>query len=172
MNIAPNEKPSLAARDVDVRGFVYALEPVRQRQQWRLDKLMSAFARAQQALRDTEARIDSVQAAHDEQARNAGQALQQRMDPRTHRHALGFLMHLRDQRKQLDALRQEQLAEKDRLKKECMALQLRQDGMTQHKEDALTKFADEVRQRNSNEQDRDWLARSATGRNRAMEAPR
>ena len=168
MNIAPNEKPTSAARDVDVRGFVYALEPVRQREQWRLDKLMSALARAQQALRDTEARIEHVQATHDEQARNAGHALQQRMDPRTHRHALGFLMHLRDQRKQLDALQQEQFAEKDRLRKECMALQLRLDGMIQHKEDALTAYADEVRQRNSNEQDRDWLARSAVRRNRAV----
>lgn len=172
MNIAPGKNPSPAARDVDVRGFVYALEPVRQRQQWRLDKLMSAFARAQQALRDTEARIDQVQALHDEQARSASQALQQRMDPRTHRHALGFLMHLCDQRKQLDVLRQEQLAEKDRLRKECMALQLRLDGMTQHKEDALTTYADEVRQRNSNEQDRDWLARSAVAHRRTMESAR
>lgn len=168
MNIASNEKPSSAARDVDVRGFVYALEPVRQQQQWRLDKLMSALARAQQALRNTEMRIDQVQALHDEQALSASHALQQRMDPRTHRHALGFLMHLRDQHKQLDVLRQEQLAEKDRLRKECMALQLRLDGMTQHKEDALTTYADEVRQRNSNEQDRDWLARSAVARSRAM----
>ncbi|QRY35506.1 hypothetical protein JVX96_29830 (plasmid) [Variovorax sp. PDNC026] len=172
MNIAPNEKSSPVARDVDVRGFVYALEPVRQRQQWRLDKLMSALGRAQQALRDTEVRIDQVQAMHDEQARSAGLALQQRMDPRTHRHALGFLTHLRDQHTQLEVLRQEQLVEKDRLRKECMALQLRLDGMTQHKEDALTTYADEVRQRNSNEQDRDWLARSAVARSRTIEAAR
>jgi hypothetical protein len=172
MNLAPHDRSSPAARDVDVRGFVYALEPVRQQQQWRLDKLMSAFARAQQTLRDTDARIDHLQAMHDEQARNAAQALQQRMDPRTHRHALGFLMHLRDQRKQLDALRQEQLAEKERLRKECTTLQLRLDGMTQHREDALMQFASEVRQRASNEQDRDWLARSAAGRGHSMESPR
>ncbi len=172
MNITPNERPTSVARDVDVRGFVYALEPVRQQEQWRLDKLMSAFARARQALRDTEARIEQVQATHDEQARNAGRALQQRMDPRTHRHALGFLLHLRDQRKQLIVLQQEQLAEKDRLRKQCMTLQLRLDAMTQHKEDALTAYADEVRQRNSNEQDRDWLARSFVRCNSAMESTR
>jgi hypothetical protein len=172
MNPAQTDRPSVAARDVDVRGFVYALEPVRQREQWRLDKLMAALARAQQALAETEARIGALEARHDEQARNAAQALLQRMDPHAHRHALGFLMHLRDQRRQLEQLREEQLAEKDRLRKECIALQLHLDGLTRHKEDALTQYADEVRQRNSNEQDRDWLARSAAGHTRAMEASR
>jgi len=172
MNAGINDKSSLVARDVDVRGFVYALEPVHRREQWRLDKLMSALARSQQALRDTELRMEEMQAAHDEQARNVAQALQQRMDPRIHRHALGFLTHLRDQRKQLNALRLEQVVERDRLRKECMALQLRLDGMARHKEDALMEFADEVRQRNSNEQDRDWLARSTGRRSRPMESTR
>jgi hypothetical protein len=163
MNTAPTKAPA-PTRDVDVRGFVYALEPVRQRQQWRMDKLMALLARAQQALAETEARMDEVQAMHDEQACKAGQALAQRMDPGVHRAALGFLTHLRNQWQELDAKRKEQLVERDRLRKECMALQLRLDGMTQHKEDALTQYADEVRQRDSNEQDRDWLARSAGAR--------
>lgn len=159
-------------RDVDVRGFVYALEPVRQRQQWHMDKLMASLARVQQTLVETEARLNEVRSLHDEQARNAGQALVQRMHPGAHRAALGFLTHLRDQWRELDARRQEQLAERDRLRKECVALQLRLDGMTQHREDALTQYADEVRQRNSNEQDRDWLARSATVRGHAVEPSR
>ncbi|MDQ0086098.1 phage shock protein A [Variovorax boronicumulans] len=163
-------KPPAPTRDVDVRGFVYALEPVRQRQQWRMDKLMTSLARVQQALVETEARMNEVQAMHDERARNAGQALVQRMDPGAHRAALGFLTHLRDQRRELDAQRKEKLAERDRLRKDCMALQLRLDGMTQHKEDALTQYADEVRQRNSNEQDRDWLARLAAVRGRVVES--
>jgi len=168
MNTAPSKAPA-PKRDVDVRGFVYALEPVRQRQQWRMDKLMASLARAQQALAETEARMAEVQAMHDEQASKAGQALVLRMDPGAHRAALGFLTHLRDQWRELDAKRKEQLAERDRLRKECMALQLRLDGMTQHKEDALTQYADEVRQRNSNEQDRDWLARSAAAGGRNVE---
>ena len=169
MNTAPTKAPA-PTRDVDVRGFVYALEPVRQRQQWRMDKLMASLARAQQALAETEVRMSEVLAMHDEQARKAGQALVQRMDPGAHRAALGFLTHLRDQWRELDAQRKEQLAERDRLRKDCMALQLRLDGMTQHKEDALTQYADEVRQRNSNEQDRDWLARSAAVRGRTVES--
>ena len=47
--------PSAAVRDVDVRGFVYSLEPVRQQQQWRLDKSMAELAQAQQVLAGTEA---------------------------------------------------------------------------------------------------------------------
>ncbi|TWD85738.1 hypothetical protein FB547_105250 [Variovorax beijingensis] len=168
MNSASLKAPA-PVRDVDVRGFVYALEPVHQRQQWRMDKLMASLARAQQALVETEARMSEVLGMHDEQARKAGQALVQRMDPGAHRVALGFLSHLRNQWRELDVQRKEQLAERDRLRKECMALQLRLDGMTQHKEDALSQYADEVRQRNSNEQDRDWLARSAAARGRTAE---
>ncbi|WP_418124745.1 hypothetical protein [Variovorax sp. 160MFSha2.1] len=171
MNIASAKSPS-AVRDVDVRGFVYELEPVRQRQQWHLDKLMASLSRAQQSLVETESRMSEVQRAHDEQARTSSQALLQRMDPGAHRHALGFLAHLRDQWKQLDIQRQDQLAERDRLRKECIAMQLRLDGLTRHKEDALTQYADEIRQRNNSEQDRDWLARTAASRGQAVEPSR
>lgn len=169
MNQVLDHRPSATARDVDVRGFVYALEPVRQRQQWRLDKLMSALARAQRALAGTEAEIDRVRALHDAQARHAAEALRRRMDPQAHRQALGFLMHLRAQRKQLEQRRDEQSAEKERLRKDCLELQLRLDGLARHKEDALTQYADEIRQCNSNEQDRDWLARSAAARQPSVE---
>jgi len=171
MNSVSTSTPS-AVRDVDVRGFVYELEPVRQRQQWRLDRAMSSLSRAQQSLAETESRMSQVQRAYDEQARTASQALQQRMDPGTHRHALGFLAHLRDQWKQLDVQRRDQVAERDRLRKECIAMQLRLDGLTRHKEDALTQYADEIRQRNNSEQDRDWLARTAANHGQAPEPSR
>lgn len=162
MNTATSKRLE-PTRDVDVRGFVYALEPVRQQQQWRMDKLMSALARAQQALIEIHARMGEVLGLHDEQAQRSGEALLHSMDPGAHRLALGFLTQLRGEWKQLDAQRKEQILERDRLRKACMALQLRLDGMTQHKEDALTQYANDIRQRESNEHDRDWLARSAVG---------
>lgn len=168
MSTASANSPA-GVRDVDVRGFVYALEPVRQRQQWRMDKLLASLARAQQALAETQGRMNEVQALHDEQARSAGQFLVRRMDPRAHRSALDFLTQLRDQWRALDAQRQSQQTERDLLRKECTALQLRLDGMTRHREDALNQYADEVRQRNSNEQDRDWLARASSTRGAAGE---
>jgi len=153
--------PSAAVRDVDVRGFVYSLEPVRQRQQWRLDKSMAELAQAQQVLAGTEAQMAQVLKAHDEQARTVGQALLERLDPAAHRRTLAYLAQLRGQWAQLDAQREEQRLARDRLRRACLEQQMRLEGLTRHKENALTEYADEVRQRASNEQDRDWLARSA-----------
>lgn len=153
-----------AVRDVDVRGFVYALEPVRQKQQWRMDKLMAELARAQQALAEIEVRIADVQQLHDQQAAAAGEALLRRLDPGAHRRALGYLAQLREQSRQLREQRELQRSTRDGLRQACLAQQVRIEGLTRHKEDALTQYADEVRQRASTEQDRDWLARSAAGR--------
>lgn len=164
MNPTSTAAPAAPARDVDVRGFVYALEPVRQKQQWRLDKLMAELARAQQALAEIEGRIAEVQQLHDQQAEAAGQALLRRLDPGAHRRALGYLAQLREQSRQLREQRELQLSARDDLRQACVAQQLRIEGLTRHKEDALTQYADEVRQRASTEQDRDWLARSVATR--------
>ena len=153
-----------AARDVDVRGFIYPLEPIRQRQQWRLDKSMAELARAQQAILETETEMTRLQHAHDRQATAVAQALPLRLDPGAHRRALDYLAHLRGQWQQLDVQRKDQCVARDRLRQECLAQQVRLDGLARHKEDALTEYADEIRHRNSNEQDRDWLARSPFAR--------
>lgn len=158
---ASTTAPSAAVRDVDVRGFVYSLEPVRQRQQWRLDKSMVELAQAQQVLAGTEARMAQMLKTHDEQARTVGQALLERLDPAAHRRTLAYLAQLRGQWAQLDAQREEQRLARDRLRRECLEQQMRLEGLIRHKENALTEYADEVRQRASNEQDRDWLARAA-----------
>jgi len=109
---------------------------------------------------------------HDQQAEETGRSLLQRIDPSVHRHALSYLASLRSQWRQLDLRRQTQLAARDRLRRECVAQQLRIDGLAQHRVDALTQYADEVRQRNSVEQDRDWLARLALTRGDALEIMR
>ncbi|RIX79091.1 hypothetical protein D3H34_15225 [Acidovorax cavernicola] len=152
------------ARDVDARGFVYALEPVHQRQQWRLDKAMTVLAQAQKQLAETEARLTQLLATHDEQAHQLGQALMQRLDPAAHRRHLGYLTSLRKQWLELDQTRQEQRTNCEQCRQQCLREQVRLEGLTQHKEDALAQYGDEMRQRNLNEQDRDWLARSASAR--------
>ncbi|WP_440534018.1 hypothetical protein [Variovorax sp. YR566] len=153
-----------AARDVDVRGFAYPLEPIRQREQWRLDRLMAELARAQQAILETEAEMTRLQHAHDQQATAMAQALPLRLDASAHRRALGYLAHLRGQWQQLDVRHEAQCVERDRLRQQCVAQQVRLDGLARHKEDALTAYADEIRHRDRNEQDRDWLARSSFAR--------
>lgn len=150
--------------DVDVRGFVYALEPARQKLQWHLDKLMADLAKAQQALAATETQLAQVQQLHDREAQAAGQALLERLNPDAHRRALGYLARLREQSCQLaeqcDALR----AARDGARQACVAQQLRIESLTRHKDDAFVQYADEARQRASTERDRDWLARSFASR--------
>lgn len=155
---------SAAGRDVDVRGFVYTLEPIRQKQQWRLDKLMADLARAQQLLTETEDRLAELQQRHDLQAEASGKLLLQRLDPEVHRRALGYLAQLRGQAHHLAAERDGQRSARDRLREACVAQQLRIESLTRHKDDALVAYADEVRKRGITEQDRDWLARSVARR--------
>lgn len=155
---------SPAGSDVDVRGFVYALEPVRQKLQWRLDKLMAELARIQQLVTKLEGQMAELSQRHDREADAAGQALIRRMNPDAHRRALDFLTQLRNRSRLLAEEHRTQGLERDCLRSECVALQLRIEGLTQHKEDALNEYADEVRKRISTEQDRDWLARSVASR--------
>lgn len=155
--------PSRApASDVDVRGFVYALEPLRQREQWRLDKAMATLAQAQHALLSLEQNMKQLLDTHDQHAASIGRGLSSRLDPSAHRQALVYLTHLRDQWKALDVQRQAQQSLRDRLRQECLSHQMRLEGLTRHKDDALSDHAHEVRQRSLSEQDRDWLARAST----------
>jgi hypothetical protein len=153
-----------AARDVDVRGFTYTLEPVRQKQQWRLDRLMAELARTQQALATTEAQMEELRRTHEAQARAVGHAQTQRIDPAAHRHALNYLAGLCERTRELDEERKLLVQSCDSLREACVAHQLRIEGLVRHKEEALAEYAHEMRLRASAEQDRDWLARSATGR--------
>jgi hypothetical protein len=150
-------------KDVDVRGFVYALEPVRLRQQWHLDRLMSRLARARAELHEIETQLTRTQQAHDREAEEAGRVLLQRLDPAAHRRALAYLAQLRDRCRQLETRGELQRTACEDLRKECAAAQLRLEGLALHKENALTQYAEELRQRHGTEQDRDWLARAAAG---------
>lgn len=156
------------ARDVDVRGFIDVLAPVRQRQQWRVDRAMLALARAQKLLTDTDASLAEAERGHASQASLAALALAERMDPSTHRRTLLYLAQLRTQCESLKSERQKQQADCDRIRRESTAEQLRLEGLSRHRADALDAYADDVRKRNSVEQDKEWLARSfsaATTRN-------
>jgi len=159
------------ARDIDVRGFIDALAPVRQRQQWRVDRAMLALARAQKLLLDTEASLVEAEGAHASQAGLAAQALAERMDPSAHRRTLLYLAQLKTQCERLKSERQERQADCDRLRRESTAEQLRLEGLSRHRADALDAYADDVRKRTSVEQDREWLSRSFSSATARSTAP-
>jgi hypothetical protein len=157
--ISPITPEGSAVPDVDARGFAYALEPARQKQQWRLDGLMSELARARQALAGLEARMSEIMDRHDRAAEAATQTLRHRLSPESHRRTLEFLAHLRGQWQALSTERDRRRDECDRLRGACARQQLRIESLSRHREEALAAYAGEMRHRLAVERDNDWLAR-------------
>lgn len=145
--------------DVDARAFVYALEPIRQRQQWRLDKAQAALSRAQGELAETEAALMQVLETHEEYARQVSSQLALRLDPVVHRLSLARLSRFREKAKQLEESRLRLRDRCEALRETLLSERVRLDGLDRHKHDALTQYAAEMRHLALNERDRDWLGR-------------
>lgn len=157
--------------DVDVRGFRDLLAPVRQRQQWRIDRLLTELARAQKSLAAVAHDLAAVDSARETCVRAAARALAERLDPNAHRGSLLFLAQLQARSEELKDLRQTRQQACDELRQACTAAQLRLEGLSRHRNEALKDYADEIRQHATVEQDRDWLARSAVTRSGRRIAP-
>jgi hypothetical protein len=146
---------------VDLRGFAYALEPLRQRRQWQLDALQLRFARLQMELRAAQVEFEMMQATHKAAAVHvAGRATQQ-MDPRAHAHSLQWLAQLRARMAQSEALCERLEADCGRVGRACLSDQQKLNAIEAHRDDAVADFAQDLHRRQSVEADRDWLARRA-----------
>lgn len=145
--------------DVDARAFVYTLEPIRQRQQWRLDKAQAALSRAQAELAETETALMQVLEALEEYARHVSSQLALRLDPVAHRLSLARLSRFREKAKQLEESRLRLRDRCEALRETLLSERARLDGLDRHKHDALTQYAAEMRHLALNERDRDWLGR-------------
>jgi len=159
------------ARDVDLRGFVYALDAVQKRHIWRLDRLRAELGRARETLRDAQARFDAANRAHADQAEAAGRMLQQRPDPAVHRQALLHLTRLRARQMQATEDRAACQAALAQALEACVAQQLQVETLRAHRSDALAEHAVALRRRHSVEQDRDWLCRAFRSPDFEAEAP-
>lgn len=157
--------------DVDVRGFQDLLAPVRQRQQWRIDRLLTELTRAQKSLAVVEHDIAAVDSARETCVRAAARALAERIDPNAHRGSLLYLAQLQARSEELKVLRQTRQHACDDIRQACTAAQLRLEGLSRHRSEALQSYADEIRQHATVEQDRDWLARTAVARSGRRASP-
>ena len=119
------------------------------------------YQQQQHAVAAVESRRTAMQHTHDQQAYSASQKAGRSLDPQAYRQALTYLASLRGQCQALASQRDVQTKALDALRQQCVAQQLRLEGLTRHKEDALTIYAETMRRRASVEQDRDWLARVA-----------
>jgi len=150
---------SSAAKDVDIRGFEYPLQTVLQRQEWKVDRALAELARARQQLTHADLELQARHEAYDAQARATLNMTRQHLDPASHLRAIGYLAHLQALREHAQSERDARHAAWQAQRQHCASERLRLDGLQHHREEALAEYADEMRKRQANESDRDWLAR-------------
>jgi len=144
---------------VDLRGFVYGLEPVQQKQQWRLDALQVQLSKTHKQLQQHQAALDALQLTHREQSLHATQALQRQFNPAAHSLTLAYLAQLQEQIDVSQARLVQTQNEQKALQQACIAQQNRLVLLTRHREQATQAYMKEEANRLASEADRDWMAR-------------
>lgn len=146
---------------IDLRGFAYDLEPLRQRRRWQLDAVQRRLVRSQAELRTAQRDLEGERAALEAAARGASDRALQRMDPRAHADSLLWLARLRRRIEQCEALCERLRADCRRLGQESLSRQQSLEAVEAHRDEALAEFAQGTQRLQAVEADRDWLARQA-----------
>jgi predicted DNA-binding protein len=146
-------------KQLDVRGFEYGLEPLVRRQRWRVAAHQLKLARLQDSLARCVADQEQLERTRRECGEQVLQRAQARLDPATHRHALLYLVALRERHasgeRMLTLLREQRQVQQAA----GLEMQRRLELLEQHKGEALAAWLRERQQRHEREMDRDWLAR-------------
>lgn len=144
----------------DLRGFVYALEPVRVKAQWQLEalqrELATATARAT-ALRDE---AQALGARLEALARAARAPTSGRIDPAQAHRALAFLSDLQRRLAALAVQRNTADAQQTALQQRVAEQRLALDALDEHRERCRSEHVAERLRQHAIEADDDWLVRS------------
>ncbi len=144
---------------VDLRRFEYALEPLRRQRQWKLDALQAELGRAQQALAEAENAVERLREQLRSETVRAARMLLDRMDPSRHRHAIGFLVLIREAIEAGEAQVATLRENRDRVRAECLAHQQKLDVIERHREECVAEYRQDEEARLASDSDRDWLTR-------------
>jgi flagellar export protein FliJ len=146
---------------VDMRGFVYALEPLRRKQQWQLEAAQRRLGQAQAAHDAAQAALTELQAVLAGVAQGAGRAADGRVDPAQHQRTLAYLIDMRGRIDAQQAVLEQTAAARDAARADCLVAQQRCEALARHREQHQDEYRAEELARQASETDRDWLARSA-----------
>jgi hypothetical protein len=156
---------------VDLRGFDYALEPVRCRWQWQLDALQVRLGKLEGEIRDAEAALAERRSLYKSLGEEAGKGLLGRFDPDQHRRRLTWLAQLRGTiahgETELAALKADRAA----LRLECRTQQTKVELIHAHRDECVAEFAGDEARRLAAQADRDWLARQSSIRQPSVPSP-
>ena len=146
---------------VDLRGFAYALEPVRQQRQWQFDAALARLGELRRQIAEWEAQRDALHEECQAQAARAARVWTARVDPSAQARLLGYLAAL--QQRRADAEREiaalDELAQSAR--RECMAQQQKLEVLDQHRTETLKDYATEQHRKSGAQADQDWAARQS-----------
>jgi hypothetical protein len=143
----------------DMRGFVYALEPLRRRRAWQLDAAMAKLASLQKRLADARTRLQQAEGESVSQAQLAAKDWEQRGDPATQAGLLAYLLRLQ-QRKALIEIEIKSLQEELVMaRQETLQRQQRVESLQQHRAETQSVYRVEQERKSGAQADQDWTAR-------------
>lgn len=146
---------------VDLRGFVYELEPLRRQRQWKLDTLLARLGRIQVAIQEAQESIEQMKHEQLHQSREAAASFIQRRDPDHHLRCLAWLTHLKAGILAAESRLHDLEAERSKLRILCLVQKQKVDVVELHREESVIEFTREEAGRIATEADRDWMARAA-----------
>ncbi|PCE23734.1 hypothetical protein BWP39_29075 [Paraburkholderia acidicola] len=144
---------------VDLRGFRYALEPLRRQSEWRLDMARARVAAVGRQIRDAQSQLDAARKHYLKQCELLGRSIAQRLDPGLHRHRLSWLARLDSQVRDEERALSDLEAERGELIAQCRVEEQKRDMLDEHRNRCIEQFVLEARNRVAAEADRDWLSR-------------
>ncbi|CBJ37729.1 protein of unknown function [Ralstonia solanacearum CMR15] len=143
----------------DLRGFEYAMEPLRQQRQWQMEKLLADLGRLQHDISQAQADLERLRSEYEDHARSAADAAHQRFNIDTHRRGLNWLIALRTQmlekESRLDALQRQKLD----IQQACVVAQQKVDVIEQHRDESIADYVQAQNGRLLAQADQDWMAR-------------
>jgi len=146
---------------VDLRGFDYALEPLRHQRQWQLDGLLARLGKIQSAIHRAQDELEILAERHRIQSREVEIALAERLDPLRHSRSLRWLANLKKQVHEGEEHLSTLQAQRSEIAAQCLVQQQKVDVVEAHKEECVAEFIQHEAGRMITEADRDWLARAS-----------
>jgi hypothetical protein len=145
----------------DLRGFAYALEPVRRQRQWQFDAALARLGELRRQIAEWDVERERLRQECVAQAARAAQLWTLRVDPTAQARLLGYLAAL--QQRQVDAEREiAALNESVEIaRQECAAQQQKLEVLDQHRSDTLKAFATEQHRKSGTQADQEWSARDS-----------
>lgn len=147
---------------LDLRGFEYAMEPLRKQRQWRMEKVIADLGRLQHDISQAQAELERLRTEYRDRAHSAASAAHQRFDIDNHRRGLHWLAVMRTQilekESRLDALQ----SQKSELQQVLVLVQQKLDVIEQHRDESIADYKQAQNGRLLAQADQGWITRRSS----------